>query len=508
MCAQALRSDKNKLNALKKAHLEELKEQVLQELNAAADGLDGECATVVPLLLTRAFAENILAEAVSEASRLKVDRDALENARTVLKDMKRQPPPGYRIEERPRTSRGYSDRFYFAPSGARYTSLQAARQAYEEEQQEQTAITDQTFAYDFLPLACCDKAFEVCVVCYDGGDLMGCEMCKRLYHHECVGFKEIPDEDWVCDLHHCSGCERPGQKAPPVISCVGCARRFCKSCKRASAKDGNDWWMCRRCSVDENQLQAVMRGVLGKLLGEHQDKVEHFYRPVDTTALTDYMDFVEKPMNLESILHKVQDSHYASIDAFNADLKLIYSNCEAYCKNRYPDILATCGKLMKVAQPLVKTARTMLEGFTAAVEGDDDDGERIAKRRKTTALPKVKLPPVAGDLDANDDDTLLDIAARLNLSLVGLLALNRPRYKGLNEASKLEQGTNIQLPPALGKPAIESDEDDEDYKAGSQAEDVEMEVVAPNDNSDDWGLIALDILAPSAVVTAMPPQAT
>jgi Williams-Beuren syndrome DDT (WSD), D-TOX E motif/PHD-finger len=43
------------------------------------------------------------------------------------------------------------------------------------------------------------KHEDNCFFCEDGGQLICCEGCTRVVHPECIGFDQVPDNDWFCD---------------------------------------------------------------------------------------------------------------------------------------------------------------------------------------------------------------------------------------------------------------------------------------------------------------------
>ena len=53
-----------------------------------------------------------------------------------------------------------------------------------------------------------DDTDDVCSVCMDGGTLIICERrgCRRVYHVDCAGLKEVPRGRWECPVHFCSIC--------------------------------------------------------------------------------------------------------------------------------------------------------------------------------------------------------------------------------------------------------------------------------------------------------------
>jgi hypothetical protein len=66
-------------------------------------------------------------------------------------------------------------------------------------------------------------------------------------------------------------------------------------------------------------------------LKKHRKAVA-FLKPVDVVAfnIPDYLDIVKQPMDLGTISQKLEAHHYSSVDAFLADIQLIFYNCYLY----------------------------------------------------------------------------------------------------------------------------------------------------------------------------------
>ncbi|KAI8070359.1 hypothetical protein BC940DRAFT_13700 [Gongronella butleri] len=72
---------------------------------------------------------------------------------------------------------------------------------------------------------------------------------------------------------------------------------------------------------------------LAKKLLSNLMKREHaqlFLEPVDTTILPDYADKIKEPMDLRTISEKLYSGRYTSLAQFDADFRLMISNCYAY----------------------------------------------------------------------------------------------------------------------------------------------------------------------------------
>mmetsp|Transcript_31584 Transcript_31584/g.27978 ORF Transcript_31584/g.27978 Transcript_31584/m.27978 type:complete len:200 (+) Transcript_31584:32-631(+) len=88
---------------------------------------------------------------------------------------------------------------------------------------------------------------------------------------------------------------------------------------------------------------------------EKEPTIGPFMEPVDWKALglDDYPAIVKKPMDLRSIRDRAKNDKYASLDAFYADVMLIWNNCKAYniaeseIYRMAEDLERTCKKLYK-----------------------------------------------------------------------------------------------------------------------------------------------------------------
>ena len=79
-----------------------------------------------------------------------------------------------------------------------------------------------------------------CQVCWDGGDIVCCDLCPVSVHAECIGLtqNEIAKATrWACPHHSCAEC---GRKAAAVggmlFRCEACPRAFCEDHLPASAE--------------------------------------------------------------------------------------------------------------------------------------------------------------------------------------------------------------------------------------------------------------------------------
>jgi Bromodomain len=69
-----------------------------------------------------------------------------------------------------------------------------------------------------------------------------------------------------------------------------------------------------------------------------------FEKPVSLAAYPDYMQYVDNPMDLQSVERKVKNAVYTTPEDFEYDVLLIFNNCIAYNAARKSDHLVAMGK--------------------------------------------------------------------------------------------------------------------------------------------------------------------
>jgi len=81
-----------------------------------------------------------------------------------------------------------------------------------------------------------DVSDSICSKCHEVGHLIVCEgICNRAWHHECIGFREVPEGEFRCSecssgAHHCSVCD--GTYRTVKCGHPDCGRFFHPSCVR------------------------------------------------------------------------------------------------------------------------------------------------------------------------------------------------------------------------------------------------------------------------------------
>ena len=74
---------------------------------------------------------------------------------------------------------------------------------------------------------------DFCFLCKDGGELLECNRCPKVYHLECVSLVSVPKGVWNCPWHSCYSCGRTGRSSGIdgiMFKCLSCPLAFCFQC--------------------------------------------------------------------------------------------------------------------------------------------------------------------------------------------------------------------------------------------------------------------------------------
>ncbi|GFY44746.1 peregrin [Trichonephila inaurata madagascariensis] len=83
--------------------------------------------------------------------------------------------------------------------------------------------------------------------------------------------------------------------------------------------------------VTEMQIQPLivkLRNIIEQL--HERDYGEIFAKPVDLAEVPDYLDYIKYPMDLSTMLKKVEEYKYKNFDSFENDFNLMIKNCLSY----------------------------------------------------------------------------------------------------------------------------------------------------------------------------------
>ncbi|XP_034031333.1 transcription intermediary factor 1-alpha-like [Thalassophryne amazonica] len=155
---------------------------------------------------------------------------------------------------------------------------------------------------------------DFCGVCLNGGDLLCCDRCPKVFHLLChvPPLSRFPLGDWVCTL-----CRTDQDPAEPY-DCENIHHHGgVKAPYTLSHQDQ------RRC--EKLTLLLLCHAVSSP-----------FHEPVSPLA-QNYYQIIKKPIDLSVIRRKLDKSntlHYFTVDQFVDDVLLMFKNCDTF---NYPD---------------------------------------------------------------------------------------------------------------------------------------------------------------------------
>ncbi|XP_026124872.1 E3 ubiquitin-protein ligase TRIM33 isoform X2 [Carassius auratus] len=155
-----------------------------------------------------------------------------------------------------------------------------------------------------------DPNEDWCAVCQNGGELLCCDRCPKVFHMTChiPTLKSSPSGDWMCTF--CRSLANPEMEYncdddPP------------------SNKDKSETSMSPE---DQRRCERLLLHVFC-----HELSTE-FQEPVPT-SVPNYYKIIKHPMDLTLVKRKLQRKHplhYKSPKEFVSDVRLVFSNCAKY----------------------------------------------------------------------------------------------------------------------------------------------------------------------------------
>jgi len=130
-------------------------------------------------------------------------------------------------------------------------------------------------------------------------------------------------------------CEKANRLYGSMENNLGQLFIFDQSDKGAKAREKatSKYMVIKR--PEKDYLRDLMRELRAATYTDKSAKITekatlHFEKPVDTTIFTDYPQFVETPMDLETVDRKIESGSYETPEDFEYDVALIFKNCEWY----------------------------------------------------------------------------------------------------------------------------------------------------------------------------------
>ncbi|XP_059189136.1 E3 ubiquitin-protein ligase TRIM33 isoform X2 [Centropristis striata] len=217
-----------------------------------------------------------------------------------------------------------------------------------------------------------DPNEDWCAVCINGGDLLCCDRCPRVFHMKChvPTIKIFPTGDFLCTF-----CR--SVTAPEI--------EYCDDSKKIKGEQGLS-------PEDQRKCERLLLHIFC-----HELSVG-FREPVPS-SVPNYYKIIKQPMDLKKVKKKLQlrsSQHYQSIQELVSDIRLVFKNCANY--NEAGSEMAISGKAVSLCfeeklqeifpgQSFPETPETAetpeaKEKEKEADDTDDSDEDFVQPRRK------------------------------------------------------------------------------------------------------------------------------
>ncbi|KAF3813286.1 hypothetical protein GH733_018450, partial [Mirounga leonina] len=227
-----------------------------------------------------------------------------------------------------------------------------------------------------------DPNEDWCAVCQNGGDLLCCEKCPKVFHLTChvPTLLSFPSGEWICTF-----CRDIGK---PEVEYDCDNLQHSKKGKTAQGLSPVDQRKCERLLL---------------YLYCHELSIE-FQEPVPA-SIPNYYKIIKKPMDLSTVKKKLQkkhSQHYQIPDDFVADVRLIFKNCERF------------NEMMKVVQVYAETQEINLKADSEVAQAGkavalyfEDKLTEIYSDRTFAPLPEFEQEEDDGEVTEDSDEDFI-----------------------------------------------------------------------------------------------------
>ncbi|OXB73664.1 UNVERIFIED_CONTAM: hypothetical protein H355_017086 [Colinus virginianus] len=202
-----------------------------------------------------------------------------------------------------------------------------------------------------------DPNEDWCAVCQNGGDLLCCEKCPKVFHLTChvPTLLSFPSGDWICT--------------------------FCRDLSKPEVE------------YDCDNLQHSKKGKTAQGLSPVDQRIPNYYK------------IIKKPMDLSTVKKKLQkkhSQHYQTPEDFVADVRLIFKNCERF------------NEMMKVVQVYAETQEINLKADSEVAQAGkavalyfEDKLTEIYPDRTFQPLPEFEQEEDDGEITEDSDEDFI-----------------------------------------------------------------------------------------------------
>ncbi|XP_042601719.1 transcription intermediary factor 1-alpha-like isoform X3 [Cyprinus carpio] len=169
-----------------------------------------------------------------------------------------------------------------------------------------------------------DPNEDWCAVCQNGGELLCCDRCPKVFHLSC----HIPT---------LTASPRNHDALP--FKCLG-GKWYCTFCRDLTSPEmqynisGSGESNNVKQDPDSEAFTPVDRRKCERLLLRLycNELSTDFQEPVTPTSMPEYSEIIKTPMDLSVIRSKLEVSNYKSTEDFVEDVRLIFKNCATFHK--------------------------------------------------------------------------------------------------------------------------------------------------------------------------------
>uniref|UniRef100_A0A8B9RMN0 RING-type E3 ubiquitin transferase n=1 Tax=Astyanax mexicanus TaxID=7994 RepID=A0A8B9RMN0_ASTMX len=168
-----------------------------------------------------------------------------------------------------------------------------------------------------------DPNEDWCAVCQNGGELLCCDKCPKVFHLGChiPTLSASPSGEWYCTF--CRDLDSPEMEYD-----VDGGGGF-KNVKQDPDSDAFT-------PVDKRKCERLLLRIYCNELSTD------FQEPVTPSSMPEYNEIIKTPMDLLMVRNKMegkQNPGYKSTEDFVADMRLIFKNCAIFHKVRFLNYL-------------------------------------------------------------------------------------------------------------------------------------------------------------------------
>ncbi|KAM9369483.1 E3 ubiquitin-protein ligase TRIM33 [Phaethornis superciliosus] len=227
-----------------------------------------------------------------------------------------------------------------------------------------------------------DPNEDWCAVCQNGGDLLCCEKCPKVFHLTChvPTLLSFPSGEWICTF--CRDLSKPEVEYDCDNS---------QHSKKGKTVQGLS-------PVDQRKCERLLL-----YLYCHELSIE-FQEPVPA-SIPNYYKIIKKPMDLSTVKKKLQkkhSQHYQTPEDFVADVRLIFKNCERF------------NEMMKVVQVYAETQEINLKADSEVAQAGkavalyfEDKLTEIYPDRTFQPLPEFEQEEDDGEITEDSDEDFI-----------------------------------------------------------------------------------------------------